>query len=186
MMPSSLAGHFLIAMPAMEDAHFRETVTYLCEHTERGALGVVVNRTMDVTMESLFGQMDIAVQDLSVLARPVRYGGPVSGQHGFVLHRSEGTWNSSLVVGKELTLTTSRDILEAAARGEGPSDWLLTLGYAGWGAGQLEEELAANAWLTVVADADVLFGTAPEALFDVALSRLGVSRLTLSAVAGHA
>lgn len=186
MMPSSLAGHFLIAMPAMEDVHFRETVTYLCEHTERGALGVVVNRTLDVTMESLFGQIDIAVSDPSALARPVRYGGPVGGEHGFVLHRSEGAWNSSLVVGKELTLTTSRDILEAAARGEGPSDWLLTLGYAGWGAGQLEEEIAANAWLTVAADADLLFRTPPEALLDVALARLGVSRFALSSVAGHA
>jgi len=182
----SLAGHFLIAMPAMEDAHFRDTVTYLCEHTEKGALGVVVNRPLDLTMESLFGQMDIQVEDADLLARPVFFGGPVSGHHGFVLHRSGGEWNSSLAVGSELTLTTSRDVLEAVARGEGPRDWMLTLGYAGWGAGQLEEELGANAWLTVAADAELLFGTPPAELLDRALARLGVSRLSLASFAGHA
>jgi putative transcriptional regulator len=110
----------------------------------------------------------------------------VSTEHGFVLHRPHGTWNSSIVVGDELMLTTSKDILEAVADGSGPSDWLLTLGYAGWGAGQLEEEIAQNAWLTVPASADLLFETPVEQLFDKAMQRLGISKFALSNVAGHA
>ncbi len=183
---SCLAGHFLIAMPAMVDPNFKGTVTYLCEHNERGALGVVVNRPTDLTMESLLEQIEIKVSDLALSQRKVHFGGPVSVEHGFVLHRSHGSWNSSIVVSDELSLTTSKDILEAVAQGGGPREWLLTLGYAGWGAGQLEEEIAANAWLTVPADADLLFETAPEALLDAAVARLGISRLSLSGIAGHA
>lgn len=183
---SCLAGHFLIAMPAMADPNFKGTVTYLCEHNERGALGVVVNRPTELTMDSLFGQIEIKAQDAAVGQRLVHFGGPVSVEHGFVLHRSHGTWNSSIVVSNELSLTTSKDILEAVAQGNGPSEWLLALGYAGWGAGQLEEEIAANAWLTVPADADLLFDTPPEALLDAAISRLGISRHALATIAGHA
>ena len=186
MEPSSLAGHFLIAMPAMEDPNFKGTVTYLCEHNERGALGVVVNRATDLTMESLFEQIEIKVPDQALAQRRVRFGDPVSVEHGFVLHRSHGSWNSSIVVSDELSLTTSKDILEAVAEGNGPREWLLTLGYAGWGAGQLEEEIAANAWLTVHADADLLFATEPEALLDAAIAQLGIDRFALSSVAGHA
>jgi putative transcriptional regulator len=183
---SCLAGHFLIAMPSMVDPNFEGTVTYLCEHTERGALGVVVNRQTDITMESLFDQIEIKVSHSSLVTRKVHFGGPVSTEHGFVLHRPHGTWNSSIVVGDELMLTTSKDILEAVADGSGPNDWLLTLGYAGWGAGQLEEEIAQNAWLTVPATADLLFETPAEQLFDVAMQRLGISKFALSNVAGHA
>lgn len=182
----SLAHHFLIAMPAMADPNFKGTVTYLCEHNERGALGVVVNRPTDLTMESLLEQIEIKVSDLALSQRKVHFGGPVSVEHGFVLHRSHGSWNSSIVVSDELSLTTSKDILEAVAQGGGPREWLLTLGYAGWGAGQLEEEIAANAWLTVPADAGLLFETAPEELLDAAVARLGISRLSLSDIAGHA
>lgn len=183
---SCLAGHFLIAMPAMADPNFKGTVTYLCEHNERGALGVVVNRPTDLTMESLFEQIEIDVSDLALSQRKVHFGGPVSVEHGFVLHRSHGSWNSSIVVSDELSLTTSKDILEAVAHGNGPSEWLLTLGYAGWGAGQLEEEIAANAWLTVPADAEMLFEIPPEGLLDAAIERLGISKFALSNVAGHA
>jgi putative transcriptional regulator len=183
---SCLAGHFLIAMPNMVDPNFKDTVTYLCEHTEKGALGVVVNRQTDITMESLFDQIEIKIPSTPLAARKVHFGGPVSMEHGFVLHRPHGTWNSSIVVGDELVLTTSKDILEAVAGGEGPNDWLLTLGYAGWGAGQLEEEIAQNAWLTVPASADLLFDTPSEQLFDVAMQRLGISKFALSSVAGHA
>ena len=183
---SCLAGHFLIAMPAMADPNFRGTVTYLCEHNERGALGVVVNRPTDLTMESLFAQIEVVVSDLALSQRKVHFGGPVSVEHGFVLHRSHGSWNSSITVSDELSLTTSRDILEAVASGNGPSEWLLTLGYAGWGAGQLEEEIAANAWLTVPADAHLLFDTPAEALLDAAIKQLGISRFALSSTAGHA
>ena len=183
---SCLAGHFLIAMPAMVDPNFQGTVTYWCEHNERGALGVVVNRPTELTMESLLEQIEIEVSDLALSQRKVHFGGPVSVEHGFVLHRSHGSWNSSIVVSEELSLTTSKDILEAVAQGSGPREWLLTLGYAGWGAGQLEDEIAANAWLTVPANADLLFETAPEALLDAAIARLGISRLSLSGIAGHA
>ena len=183
---SCLAGHFLIAMPAMADPNFKGTVTYVCEHNERGALGVVVNRPTSLTMDSLFQQIAVEVADIRLSQRKVRFGGPVSVEHGFVLHRSHGSWDSSIVVSEELSLTTSKDILEAVAGGTGPEEWLLTLGYAGWGAGQLEEEIAANAWLTVQADADMLFVTPPKDLLNVAIERLGISRLALSSVAGHA
>jgi putative transcriptional regulator len=186
MQGSCLAGHFLIAMPAMEDPNFKGTVTYICEHSEQGALGVVVNRQTDLTMASLFDQIEMKPSDLSLAQRKVRFGGPVGVEHGFVLHRSHGTWNSSIVVSDELSLTTSKDILEALALGNGPTDWMLTLGYAGWGAGQLEEEIAANAWLTVEANAELLFDTPADALFDTAMLRLGISKFSLSNVAGHA
>ncbi len=170
----------------MEDPHFKGTVTYICEHSEQGALGVVVNRQTELTMAALFDQIEVASTDLTVKERKVHFGGPVSIEHGFVLHRSHGNWNSSIVVSDELSLTTSKDILEALALGNGPTDWLLTLGYAGWGAGQLEEEIVANAWLSVPADAELLFDTPNDALFDVALKRLGISKFALSNIAGHA
>ncbi|MGL5003797.1 MAG: YqgE/AlgH family protein, partial [Casimicrobium sp.] len=144
MKSTCLAGHFLIAMPNMVDPNFEGTVTYLCEHTEKGALGVVVNRKTEITMEDLFDQIEIKVPHEDFAKRTVHFGGPVSVEHGFVLHRPHGVWNSSIPVGDDLALTTSKDILEAVAGGNGPSDWLLTLGYAGWGAGQLEEEIAQN------------------------------------------
>ncbi len=183
---SCLAGHFLIAMPSMADPNFKDTVTYLCEHTEHGALGVVVNRPTEITMASLFAQVEIKIGHLPFAEKPVHFGGPVSTEHGFVLHRPHGVWNSSIVVGDDLVLTTSKDILEAVAEGAGPGDWLLTLGYSGWGAGQLEEEITQNAWLTVPASADLLFDTPADQLFDVAMARLGVSKFALSSVAGHA
>ena len=183
---SCLAGHFLIAMPAMQDPNFKGTVTYVCEHNEDGALGVVVNRPTTLTMDTLFEQIEVVVSDLALSQRKVHFGGPVSVEHGFVLHRSHGSWNSSISVSDELSLTTSKDILEAVANGNGPREWLLTLGYAGWGAGQLEEEIAANAWLTVPADADLLFATPAEGLVDAAIKRLGISKFALSNLAGHA
>ena len=170
----------------MADPNFKGTVTYLCEHNENGALGVVVNRPTALTMDTLFEQIEIVVSDLALTQRKVHFGGPVSVEHGFVLHRSHGSWNSSIAVSDELSLTTSKDILEAVASGRGPEQWLLTLGYSGWSAGQLEKELAANAWLTVPADADLLFGTSAEALADAAISRLGISKFALSNLSGHA
>ena len=183
---SCFAGHFLIAMPAMADPNFKGTVTYLCEHNEDGALGVVVNRPTALTMDTLFEQIEIVVSDHALSRRKVHFGGPVSVEHGFVLHRSHGSWTSSISVSDELSLTTSKDILEAVANGSGPREWLLTLGYAGWRAGQLEREIAANAWLTVPADAELLFATPAEGLFDAAIKRLGISKFALSHVAGHA
>ncbi len=181
-----LTGHLLLAMPNMVDSNFEGTVTYVCEHSEKGALGVVINRKTDITLEDLFEQIEIKISPETIVDRSVHYGGPVSTEHGFVLHRPHGVWSSSISVGDDLALTTSKDILEAVASGSGPEDWLLTLGYAGWGAGQLEQEIAQNAWLTVPASADLIFETPSELLFDAAMGQLGVSKFALSSVAGHA
>ena len=154
-----LTGHFLIAMPAMTDPHFAKSLTYICEHNEQGALGVVVNRPIDMTLYALLRQIEIKKPAAACKVVPVHYGGPVQIDRGFVLHSPAGSWNSTLVVNENIGLTTSKDILEAVACGEGPQSMLVTLGYAGWAPGQLEHELAANAWLTVGADTRILFET---------------------------
>ena len=181
-----LTGHFLIAMPAMADPHFSKTLTFVCEHNEQGALGVVVNRPIDMTLHALLKQIDIAKPAEACKAVPVHYGGPVQIDRGFVLHAPAGAWKSTLVVDEDIGLTTSKDILEAAARGEGPQQMLVTLGYAGWAPGQLEHELAANAWLTVKADSRILFETPVPRRYDASLKLLGIDRAMLSDDAGHA
>ena len=181
----NLTSHFLIAMPAMKDPNFSRTLTFVCEHDERGALGIVVNRPIDVTLATLFRQVEIPLEPSPLAQQPVFYGGPVQLEHGFVLHRPVGGWKSTLPVG-EVGLTTSRDILEAMAAGEGPSEQLVALGYAGWAPGQLEHELAQNGWLTVKADLDVIFNVPPEARYGAAMQHLGVNAANLSEEAGHA
>jgi putative transcriptional regulator len=180
-----LTSHFLIAMPAMQDPNFSRTLTFVCEHNERGALGIVVNRPIDVTLDTLFHQVDIAIEAADFSTQPIYFGGPMKLEHGFVLHRPVGEWKSTLPVG-DLGLTTSRDILEAMARGEGPREHMVTLGYAGWGPGQLEQELLANAWLTVQADPDLIFNVPSEARYDAAMHVLGVNAAFLSEEVGHA
>ena len=184
--PISLVNHFLIAMPAMADPNFSRTVTYICEHSESGALGVVVNRPTDMTLGMLLSQLDIEVPPGAIADSPVSYGGPVQTERGFVLHQPVGQWRSSLPVRGDLALTTSKDILEAVGRGEGPDRLMVTLGYSGWGPGQLESELAQNSWLTVEASDAVLFDTPPEGRLQAAMGLLGVSFATLSDEAGHA
>jgi len=181
----NLTSHFLIAMPAMADPNFSRTLTFICEHNERGALGIVVNRPIDVTLASLFRQVEIAAPEAPIADQPVFYGGPVQFDHGFVLHRPVGAWKSTLPVG-EIGLTTSRDILEAMSHGEGPRQHLVALGYAGWAPGQLEDEILKNGWLTVEADLDVIFDLPPEARYQAAMSALGVNAANLSEEAGHA
>lgn len=181
-----LTRHFLIAMPAMVDPHFAKTLTLVCEHNENGALGVVVNRPTDLNLHSLLEQLKI-VPDLDRFRSvPVHFGGPVQVDRGFVLHRPAGNWQSTLAVGSDLGLTTSRDILEAVGRGEGPASLLVTLGYAGWAPGQIEHEIAQNAWLTVPARADILFDMPAEERLAAAMQLLGVDYANLSDVAGHA
>jgi putative transcriptional regulator len=182
----NLTHHFLIAMPAMADPHFAHTLTFVCEHNEDGALGIVVNRPIEMTLSGLFEQIEVDLPDSALGRSPVLYGGPVQMDRGFVLHRPLGNWQSTLAVSDDLGLTTSKDVLEAMARGEGPRDVLVSLGYAGWGAGQLEQELAQNAWLTVDADADVIFGLPPDRRLPAAMSRLGIDFSRLSEGAGHA
>jgi putative transcriptional regulator len=181
-----LTGHFLIAMPGMEDTRFARTLTFVCKHDEEGALGVIVNRPIDMRMSDLFSQTGLTSDDTVLSERPLYFGGPVETERGFVLHQAKGAWQSTLMVGDQLALTTSRDILDALAQGGGPERFMVVLGYAGWDAEQLENEVAQNAWLTVPAQADVIFDLPVEARLDAATHLLGVDYSNLSNDAGHA
>jgi putative transcriptional regulator len=178
--------HFLIAMPGLEESVFDKTVTYICEHNEKGALGIVINRPLELKLEALFEQIDLKLNIESMRASPVFFGGPVQTDRGFVLHRPLGGWSSTLKVTSEIGLTTSKDILQAVGNGEGPSDIIMSLGYAGWSAGQLESEIAQNAWLTVAADESVLFDLPVEARMAAAMKLIGADFASLVGVAGHA
>ena len=158
----SLTHHFLIAMPSMADPHFAHTLIYLCEHNAKGALGIVINKPIDMTLSSLFEQINVPLGDSERRDSRVHYGGPVQIDRGFVLHRPLGSWQSTLAISDDLGLTTSKDILEAVGHGEGPDDVLVSLGYAGWSADQLEQEIAQNSWLTVAADADAFVALMPD------------------------
>lgn len=182
----NLTHHFLIAMPAMADPNFAHTLTFVCEHNPDGALGIVVNRPIDMKLAALFEQIDVPLFDPVLRETAVLFGGPVQVDRGFVLHRPLGNWQSTLAISDDLGLTTSKDILESVGRGEGPHNVLVSLGYAGWSAGQLEQELAQNAWLTVVADAEVMFSLPPERRLSAAMQRLGISFAQLSEDVGHA
>ncbi|HEY5366282.1 MAG TPA: YqgE/AlgH family protein [Casimicrobiaceae bacterium] len=182
----NLTHHFLIAMPAMADPRFANTLAYICEHGPDGAVGIVVNKPIDMTLPSLFRQIDVPLSGDRFASAPVLLGGPVQCDRGFVLHRPLGNWHSTLAVDDGVGLTTSKDVLEAAARGEGPDDFLVSLGYAGWGAGQLEQELAANAWLTVEADPGVIFELPAERRRPAAMQLLGIDFSRLSEDVGHA
>lgn len=182
----NLTHHFLIAMPNMADPHFSKTLTYICEHNEKGALGIVVNRPTTLVLATLLEQVSIPVTNQLCVEIPVHYGGPVQTDRGFVLHGPVGNWQSTLPINAEIGLTTSKDILQAVARGDGPQQILVTLGYAGWAPGQLENELAQNAWLTVPADNDVLFALPWEERVPAAMQLLGIDFASLSDEAGHA
>lgn len=183
---ANFTDHFLIAMPNMVDPNFAGTLTYICDHGEDGALGVVVNRPTDLSLDKLFDQIGIPLDDAGLGQQPVYYGGPVQMERGFVLHQPVGTWGSTLAVNDRLGLTTSKDILEAVARHEGPQRLLITLGYAGWGPGQLESEIKQNAWLTVAADPEVIFALPHQDRFAAAMQLLGIDLAMLSEEAGHA
>jgi putative transcriptional regulator len=184
----NLTNQFLIAMPNMADPTFSGTVVYLCDHTEKGALGLVINRPTDIDLQSLFNRIDLKLEIEPLVHLPVYFGGPVQTERGFVLHEAgEGEpYSSSKSVPGGLAMTTSKDVLEAVASGKGPERFLLTLGHAGWGAGQLEEEISKNGWLTVEADPRIIFDVPAEDRLEAALSLLGVSRSMLSGEAGHA
>jgi putative transcriptional regulator len=183
---ANFTDHFLIAMPKMLDPNFAGTLTYICDHGDQGALGVVVNRPIELNLESLFSQIGLDLSDEHLKQEPVYYGGPVQVERGFVLHRPVGTWGSTLSVNDRVGLTTSKDILEATARRDGPTDILVTLGYAGWGPGQLEDEIKQNAWLTVPADPQVIFAYAAKDRLTAAMHLLGIDLSMLSEDAGHA
>lgn len=180
----NLSNHLLIAMPKLNDSWFDGTVTYLCEHDSEGALGIVLNKPLSIGLKDICESLNICCRDN--LDRPVIAGGPVNTDQGFILHRQTGHWDSTLSVHHEAHLTSSKDILVALADGRGPNDYRLTLGYAGWGAQQLENELKDNAWLTLEASSELLFDTPADALYQTALAKLGISPEFLSADAGHA
>ncbi|MCE2688432.1 MAG: YqgE/AlgH family protein [Rubrivivax sp.] len=187
----NLTNQFLIAMPGMADDNFSRTVVYLCEHSKNGALGLVINRPTDITLKSLFEKVELSLDRDELAQQPVFFGGPVQTERGFVLHEKTGTeqspYTSTLsIAGGGLEMTTSKDVLEALANGAGPRRLMVTLGYSGWSAGQLEEEIGRNGWLTVDADPKVIFDTPVEERYQRALSLLGFDPLMLSQEAGHA
>ncbi|EXI92439.1 MAG: hypothetical protein AW12_00565 [Candidatus Accumulibacter sp. BA-94] len=181
-----LTDHFLIAMPAMVDSYFAKSLVYIAEHNPRGALGLIVNRPIDLSLGSLLDKIDVPLQAEGIANLPVFFGGPVQTDRGFVLHRPVGHWQSTLVVNQDVGLTSSRDILQAVALRGQPRDLMVTLGYAGWSAGQIEHELAQNAWLTVPAQLHILFELPYEERLPSALELLGVSLTNLVDEAGHA
>ena len=182
----NLTHHFLIAMPAMADPHFSKTLTFICEHNAQGALGIVINRPIEMNLAALLEQVSIPMTGEAFKSVPIHFGGPVQVDRGFVLHTPLGSWQSTLAVSSEIGLTTSKDILQAVARGEGPGKLFVTLGYAGWAPGQLENELAQNAWLTVQAKPEVIFDLPAEKRLPAAMELLGIDFATLSDQAGHA
>jgi putative transcriptional regulator len=189
-----LADHFLIAMPSMLDPIFGGTVVYICEHTPNGALGMIINRPTDMTLDVLFERLDLTLEitphDISMphtpAPVPVLFGGPVQVERGFVLHAPSADYNSSLNVSDSVSLTTSRDVLEAAAQGRGPQRLVVTLGCAGWSAGQLEQEILRNGWLTVRADPAIIFDLPSADRFVAAMNLLGIDPTLLTGEAGHA
>jgi putative transcriptional regulator len=180
-----LTHHFLIAMPALADPFFSRTLTYICEHSEQGALGVVVNRPIDLTLKDLFDQLDISSDGDGAEAVPVMFGGPIQLDRGFVLHQPVGNWQSTMVVNEEVGLTTSLDIMRAIANGESLKGLLIALGYSGWAPGQIEHELSQNAWLTVPAAPSIIFELPAEERLAAAMRLLGVDFSSLSDEIGH-
>jgi putative transcriptional regulator len=186
----NLTNHFLIAMPNMADPYFSKTLTYVCEHNEQGALGIVVNRPIDMTLQALFERLSLTLKDRARADAPVYFGGPVQTDRGFVLHEPAGEWQATIKVAAGMPgaigLTTSKDILEAVGRGEGPEKLLVSLGYAGWSAGQIEHELKQNAWLTVEAKDAILFDLPADERLPAAMELLGLDYARLADQAGHA
>ena len=184
--PDTLANQLLIALPALADPHFARSVAIICQHDADGAMGVVINRASEYTLGEVFQQMGIDCDNAALCAQPVLAGGPVHPERGFVLHDGRGEWDSSLAISDELAVTTSRDILEAMARGDGPAHAIVALGCAGWGSGQLEHELSENDWLTAPADPELLFTLPLESRWVAAAGRIGVDFAYLADYAGHA
>ncbi len=181
-----LTNHFLIAMPNLADPNFSRTVTLICEHSSEGAMGLIINRPTDLRLREILQQLDIEGTEVASLDLPVHLGGPVQGSRGFVVHEPLGNWESTLPVSDTLGVSTSRDILVAIAQNRGPQRSFLALGYAGWAPGQLEREIAENAWLSGPADRSILFEMPAEQRWGAAANLLGIDLAALSEEAGHA
>ena len=184
--PSPLSNHLLVALPSLHDPHFARSVTLVCQHDADGAMGVMVNRASEYTLGEVLQQMGIASDSDALQSQIVLAGGPVHPERGFVLHDGDREWDSSLVVGDGLYLTTSRDVLEAMARGDGPAQAVVALGCAGWGAGQLEQELVDDSWLMVPNRREVLFGLPLEQRWQAAAGSIGVDLVNYASHSGHA
>jgi putative transcriptional regulator len=185
-MDNSLTSQLLVAMPWMGDPTFTQTVTLICEHGEKGALGIILNKPLPMKLGEVFSQMQLEAVAPQIAERPVLRGGPLYPDRGFVLHRPGGNWDSSHRIGEHVQVTTSRDVLAAMARGEGPPDACIALGYAGWEAGQLEREIKENAWLTLPFDDALTYSLPHDDRWLAAWSRLGVDVASMSHVTGHA
>lgn len=193
--PTNLTNHFLIAMPGLQDELFGRSVVYLCEHSARGALGLVINKPCEISLKGLFDKVDLPLSRTDLADAPVFYGGPVQTERGFVLHEAtftdadkpaEPVYASTMTIPGGLEMTTSRDVLEAISTGAGPRKVLVSLGYSAWGEGQLESELGENSWLTVPADTRLIFDTPVDQRYAQALQLLGLEAWMLSGEAGHA
>ncbi len=183
--PTRLTNQFLVAMPDVEDPYFDHAVTLICEHNDQGAMGIIINQPLNINISQILHHLDIQLSD-QFNDQTVCSGGPVHTEVGLILHPPQGQWESSIILGDELCLTSSRDILNALAEGRGPENIQLVLGYAGWGPGQLEQELLDNAWLTTPASAELVFNTPHDQRWTQALQSLGIDRGQLSIQIGHA
>lgn len=187
----NLTHHFLIAMPGLDDEAFAKCVIYMCEHSGRGALGLIINKPSDINLKNLFDKVELPLHREDLVLSPVFQGGPVQTERGFVLHESmmpghESVYASTMSIPGGLEMTTSKDVLEALSTGAGPRRIFVSLGYSSWGEGQLESEISDNSWLTVEADLAVIFDTPVEQRYDKALMLLGLQSWNLSPQAGHA
>jgi putative transcriptional regulator len=184
--PASLKNQFLVAMPGLEDDNFSHTVSLMCEHNDKGAIGLIINRPTDLTLTAMLDQMGLQHESADADEHVVFWGGPVQPERGFVVHRAPGGWESCMPISEDLYITTSRDVLAAIGQGRGPKDFLVTLGYAGWGAGQLENEIMQNSWLNTPVDSGILFKTPARSRWQSATRLLGLDVTQLSSGAGHA
>jgi putative transcriptional regulator len=186
MQSSNLTNQFLIAMPRLEDPNFFKTVTYICSHNEEGAMGIVINRPIDMKLSEIFSQMDIPVSYDDIESQRIYHGGPVQEDRGFVLHKTDEKWDSSFHVANGINVTTSMDIIKSIANGNGPDERLLALGYAGWAAGQLEKEIKENVWLNVPSNPEIIFNTPFEKRLESSASLIGIDLCNISSDIGHA
>ncbi|MBL1260491.1 MAG: YqgE/AlgH family protein [Thiotrichaceae bacterium] len=181
-----LTDHFLIAMPALHDPNFFHSVTYICEHNADGAMGITINRPLDIALGEILRQTETPCEDDAINNATIFLGGPVQNERGFVIHRPHGEWDASLMVSDEICVTSSKDILEAIAAGKAPQDCLVALGYAGWSEGQLEHEIAENAWISVPAAGNIIFNTPYNQCWEAAAAQAGIDLNRLSNDIGHA
>lgn len=182
---ANLTDHFLIAMPDLGDPNFFQTVTYMCQHSGEGALGIIINRPTNMKLGDIFDQMNIGAANQEAVKQPIYSGGPVQPERGFVIHDSTSQWESTLKVSDGIALTTSKDVLEAIAAGEGPGKSFVALGYAGWGIGQLEKEIVENAWLNAPAESAIIFDIPTNKRWKAAAEKMGVDLNLLTSQPGH-